>query len=803
MMGGRESSALSFIDMGPEPMRDKTSVAQLDSAEADASGARARSKKRGRHKDECAAEFGKVFGEFYKETRKNKKQRRKHHDDEPSLTIGNIIHFIIAVFFLWPIFIFIAAIWSLTDAVNFVRHTVEACISSTFWVGRLMKEWSAGMYLHKNSPKMLRYRGQRKAFGVEAKKDWQEAGVALMGIGRAWSRTFGLGGLFSSLERRIEKANEDWRRYVATTAYDNSEAPAEFPEDYEVVDELPRGGSSARLYVVRKKDDRNGQLYVLKYFNLRAGGNLESVVRESHAAQLAQKLGLIIESELGDNAFWYIMPYYHGETLTGGVMRNIKHARENNTVNEHYRISLGYVHQLLQIIAQYHEAGVFHKDIKPDNLIINGERIYLVDIGLMTPLSSMAQLTTHGTEYFRDPEMVKLALEGREVRQVDAAKFDVYSIGAVLFFTLSGEFPTSGALSRLPREVPMAAQWVVNRAMTGMHQRYGDARAMLTDIDYLCWAASQGTLDQVKPADLPSFKGMPVPPHLQAAQAHDNTEYRERLEHAPGGYGQWYSAPAYAQARPRRSFLRVAGSVMIFLGGLLFLALILAGTLKNFKETRDQSMAQASVDETIAARLPEDAGELKPVYMDIESSLAGGVNTETVVYRDAIERVELVPKLVEGIDELGGEWELAILSDLRKHDIKKPGALFGQAQVVFFHVDPDAEDRALAEGIEREFALESARQKLNTATFSDAEIAKVRGVVTGISDRLALHRELGVKFAETGRVPPFIVTFTIEHENGQKQVHVRKIYPGREYRATVPFGSAGADREEIPATSDE
>ncbi|MCZ7605751.1 MAG: hypothetical protein M5U25_06655 [Planctomycetota bacterium] len=197
-------------------MRDRTSVAEMDSAEARFTGAEPPPRRRRRASRRFTAP-----------------------GEHPPLTLGNVIHFIIAVFFLWPIFLVIAAIWSLGDAVNFVRHTIEACISSTFWFGRLMREWMGSMYLHKNSPGMLRLRGQRRAFGVEAAKDWQNAGSALLGVGRAWSRTFGLGGLFSSLEKRIDKANEDWRRYVATEAYDHSEAPADFPEEYVVVDELP------------------------------------------------------------------------------------------------------------------------------------------------------------------------------------------------------------------------------------------------------------------------------------------------------------------------------------------------------------------------------------------------------------------------------------------------------------------------------------------------------------------------------------------------------------------------------------
>lgn len=759
-------------------MRDRTSVAEMDSAEARFTGAEPPPRRRRRVSRQFSAP-----------------------GERSPLTLGNVIHFVIAVFFLWPIFLVIAAIWSLGDAVNFVRHTIEACISSTFWFGRLTREWMGSMYLHKNSPGMLRLRGQRRAFGVEAAKDWQNAGSALMGVGRAWSRTFGLGGLFSSLEKRIDKANEDWRRYVATEAYDQSEAPADFPEEYVVVDELPPGGSSARLYVVRKASEgENGQLYVLKYFNLRAGGNLESVVRESQAAQLAQKLGLIIESKLGGAAFWYVMPYYHGETLTGGVLRNIKQAREHGGLNEHYRVSLGYVHQLLQIIAQYHEAGVFHKDIKPDNLIINGERIYLVDIGLMTPLGSMSQLTTHGTEYFRDPEMVKLALEGREVREVDAAKFDVYSIGAVLFFALSGEFPTSGALSRLPREVPMATQWVVNRAMTGMHQRYENARAMLTDVDFLCWAAAQGQLEGVKPADLPSFNGMPVPAHLQPQAPAANTEYRERLAAAPGGYGAWYSAPAYAPQR-RRSRLRTAGKAAIVLGGIGFMTLMIFDAGAKHQELKQNQSATA--EDRLSDRLPDEAAALRPVYDAIDRALDSGVHTDSMNYRQALPRIELTPALVRGAGDIAREWDAAILADLRRANGRQ-AALPGPREVLFLSVEQDDPDLELARGIELEFQLEAARQNLSTSTWSSAEQHELRGAITAISDKLALHRELAARFAGAGRAPAYIILFTIEHTAAGEQINLRAIYPGREYRATLPFGERKAPEPDTPGiTRDE
>jgi hypothetical protein len=91
-------------------------------------------------------------------------------------------------------------------------------------------------------------------------------------------------------------------------------------------------------------------------------------------------------------------------------------------------------------------------------------------------------LTTHGTEYFRDPEMVKLALKGVKVHEVDGVKFDVYGAGAVLYSMVENSFPAHGSLSRISRRCPEALRWIVRRAMADMQNRYGSAREMLADL---------------------------------------------------------------------------------------------------------------------------------------------------------------------------------------------------------------------------------------------------------------------------------------------------------------------------------
>ena len=117
-------------------------------------------------------------------------------------------------------------------------------------------------------------------------------------------------------------------------------------------------------------------------------------------------------------------------------------------------------------------------------------------------MASALTLTTHGTEYYRDPEMVRLAMRGAQVRDVDAAKFDLYSAGAVLFSMLEGTFPAHGNLSRLTRPCPPALGWVVRRAMSEHDSRYASARAMREDLAFLL---EHKDLDAIKPTHLPSW----------------------------------------------------------------------------------------------------------------------------------------------------------------------------------------------------------------------------------------------------------------------------------------------------------
>ena len=285
--------------------------------------------------------------------------------------------------------------------------------------------------------------------------------------------------------------------------------PSAFDE-YTIVGSLPSGGSGARLWLAEPSDRKSRRLaghpqrVVIKSFDLHRGSSLPSIVRESRALEAARHLGLVLEHQLEDERFWYVMPYHPGPTLT--QMVEVLHHSGSGERFSGVELSSGlnYVRDLLNTLSHFHKSGLWHKDVKPDNLIVHDGAAHLVDLGLVSSLSSSLTLTTHGTEYFRDPELVRMSLRGVKVHEIDGAKFDVFGAGAVLYFVLANDFPAQGGLSRFPAPVPPVLDWIVRRAMADYSKRYDSAEEMLSDLDAACRTADIWTM---LPAELPSLSG--------------------------------------------------------------------------------------------------------------------------------------------------------------------------------------------------------------------------------------------------------------------------------------------------------
>ena len=318
----------------------------------------------------------------------------------------------------------------------------------------------------------------------------------------------GMGMITDGIERRVPDVVSRAPRTQKSSVRDGKF------EGYKVTGVLPAGGSGARLFLAKPRPKKLGELLnaghedpgqvVIKAFSLSTGSTLPQIVRESRALESARRLGIVLEHELTERSFHYVMPYVPGDGLDAVITKMHDKAGEGGLSDRQLRVALGYVGDLLYTLDAFHGGGLWHKDIKPSNVIVSDGRAHLVDLGLVTPLASAMTLTTHGTEYFRDPEMVRQALRGVKVHEVNGVKFDIYSAGAVLFSLVENSFPAHGSLSRVTRRSPEAINWIVRRAMADVDGRYGSAQEMLADIRTVLAARDPFA---VRPAQLPSVSG--------------------------------------------------------------------------------------------------------------------------------------------------------------------------------------------------------------------------------------------------------------------------------------------------------
>lgn len=360
-------------------------------------------------------------------------------------------------------------------------------------------------------------------YGRAVSGEFKSAGLCVyrIAIGHPL-RLVGLHVLVEGFERRLPEV------VAAAPGRDKPRGRKNQFDGYSVVGSLKGGGSGGKLYIAQPDELKNAAFVkrgvgeidqvVIKTFSVHEGSTLPQIIRESRALDAAKRLGLILEHDLTNERFFYVMRYIPGEPLSIVTQRAHADADPEGLGDAALAKLLGYGRDVLTVLNRYHTGGLWHKDIKPDNIIVDHDQseAHIVDLGLITPLRSAMTLTTHGTEYFRDPELVRMALKGVKVNEVNGEKFDIYAAAAVLYSAVEGSFPAHGGLSQITKRCPEAIRWIIRRGMTDYDKRYETVAEMLRDLDVVLTAEDAFA---VKPAMLPSVGGAPVEPIAQPEAA--------------------------------------------------------------------------------------------------------------------------------------------------------------------------------------------------------------------------------------------------------------------------------------------
>jgi serine/threonine protein kinase len=204
-------------------------------------------------------------------------------------------------------------------------------------------------------------------------------------------------------------------------------------ERYELEELAGSGGMSS---VFRARDrllERSVALKILHAHYAEDEDTIERFRREARAvAQLSHpNIVTVIDRGEEDGRQFIVFEYIDGQTL-----KEIVEERGPLPVREAVELAIGVAHGL----AFAHANGLVHRDVKPQNVLLNGDgKPKVTDFGIARSLdvAGVTQTgTVLGTSHYIAPEQAS----GQPVD----AQTDVYSLGAVLYELLTGAPPFDG-----------------------------------------------------------------------------------------------------------------------------------------------------------------------------------------------------------------------------------------------------------------------------------------------------------------------------------------------------------------------
>lgn len=204
---------------------------------------------------------------------------------------------------------------------------------------------------------------------------------------------------------------------------------------YQVTREIGRGGMAIVFEGIDRRDSRPVAIKVLRE-EVAGGVGVSRFLQEMQIERRLQHpniLPLLDSGQFGDVPFC-VLPLVEGPSLRDRLRKE-----GQLPIADALRIAT----EVANALAHAHADGIVHRDVKPENILLSGDRVILADFGIARAVTSAAtdRFTSTGvvvgTPTYMSPEQASGSgtLDGRS---------DLYSLGIVVYEMLAGEPPFSG-----------------------------------------------------------------------------------------------------------------------------------------------------------------------------------------------------------------------------------------------------------------------------------------------------------------------------------------------------------------------
>jgi serine/threonine protein kinase len=205
------------------------------------------------------------------------------------------------------------------------------------------------------------------------------------------------------------------------------------------------GGMGSILHVV-DQTEISGHPKVLKYCKDTSSASLQRFQREvrlMHSFSGSDKVVTVHHFNVEHEPPYFVMDFYQ----QGDLFNLASQIQSDIACQEWIFLSM------LDCIATLHANDVFHRDIKPQNFLFNGEKLVVSDFGLSTQVDSLTQFTKTteygGTLSYLPPEFINGGFKNAD------ALGDIFMLGKSFYTLLTGLDPILLQLEHpnIPRQI--------------------------------------------------------------------------------------------------------------------------------------------------------------------------------------------------------------------------------------------------------------------------------------------------------------------------------------------------------------